>query len=95
MQVKDKKDFTLRFYSLVERAMPDSLKCESVDENSSEYKEFMTDFDRYVEGAIQTLNLVKQHINKVADTEDADFVGDCLSEADTLIKYLNDYLDNK
>ena len=50
MQVKDKKDFILRFYSLVNEVIPSFTKDEDVDENSSIYTKNITKQNKKVAG---------------------------------------------
>lgn len=96
-QVKDKKDFILRFYDLSDKIMPPSSGTEAVDENSAVYKDAFNNFDKYLESIRQALQIHKNVVNEKIDKneEDPDFLGYCLCEIDRLLKFLNEYEENK
>lgn len=93
MQVKDKKDFILRFYSLVNEIIPSFTKDEDVDENSSIYKEVFNDFDKYIESIKNSLRIVRLRLNEeeYIAGQDADFIGSCLAETEELQTFLANY----
>ena len=93
MQVKDKRDFILRFYSLVNEVIPGFTKEEDVDENSSIYKEVFNDFDKYIESIKNSLRIVRLRLNEeeYVASQDADFIGSCLAETEDLQTFLANY----
>lgn len=95
-QVKDKKDFILRFYDLSEKVMPTPNPTEVV-EGDAIYKDAFENFDKYLESIRQALQVHKNVVNEKIDKneEDPDFLGYCLCEIDRLLKFLNEYEENK